>query len=257
MDKTEFLTIYATFENLDVVKQTLPQVIEETRRNDARLIVHDSSVRDRDEKWNYLQDLNRSEDFFLLLSSNLSMAHARNMCLGLGIEQFAPDYVCMLEDDHGYGEGVIPALIDAMREYYGKPAPSGLRYGMFTACSQHTNAKLRDLGGGRAVPDSKDHPFELAGSNSCFRCAPTSHWTGVLRGYDTDEYLISEFQTANLRRRNYHKGFTVLYVGGGELAFSIDGVGRGVSSEERLMLWDNEYCASDARSRFRGKGQRP
>ena len=105
VERASFLTIFATYENLEVVKQTLPAVVAETRANDARLIVHDSSTEGRDEKWRYLRALNADEDFFLLLSSNLSMAHARNMCLQLGIEQYAPDYVCMLEDDHGYRPG--------------------------------------------------------------------------------------------------------------------------------------------------------
>ena len=85
MDKTSFLTIYCSFEQIDVVKLTLPGIIEETKRN----------------------------DFFLLLSSNLSMAHARNMCLQLGQELYAPDYICMLEDDHGYKEGIIIELTKA------------------------------------------------------------------------------------------------------------------------------------------------
>ena len=57
MEKTEFLTIFPTFEKLEVAKETLPSIIEETNRNDAKLIVHDSSVKGRARKWNYLQKL--------------------------------------------------------------------------------------------------------------------------------------------------------------------------------------------------------
>jgi hypothetical protein len=57
MEKTEFLTIFPTFEKLEVVKKTLPSIIEETRKNDAKLLVHDSSVRGRKEKWDYFARL--------------------------------------------------------------------------------------------------------------------------------------------------------------------------------------------------------
>ena len=97
MDKTTFLTIYRTFERFDVVKQTLPGIIEETRRNDGRLIVHDSSVINRDEKWAWLLDLNKENDFFLQLSSNMSSAHVCNMCLQLGQELYAPEYICIID----------------------------------------------------------------------------------------------------------------------------------------------------------------
>jgi len=253
MDKTEFLTIYPTFESLDVVKQTLPSVIAETKRNNARLIVHDSSERGRDEKWQYLMELNRENDFFLLLSTNLSMAHARNMCLQVGQELYAPDYICMIEDDHGFNRGLIPELVAAMKDYYGKPSPNGLRYGMFSACWKHTNANIVKLGGHLAFPSHDSLPFEVGGFNSCFRCAPTSHWNNVLKGYDSDEYLISTYQTRHLRWRNYHKGFTVLFVGNGNLVFDIEAEGRGVTSKDKLNFWDESYTASDRRSQFKGK----
>src|ERR1039457_2720580 len=137
MDKTTFLTIYGSFEQLDVVKQTLPSIIEETKLSNAKLIVHDSSVKNRDEKWEYLKELNKDDDFFLLLSSNLSMAHARNMCLKLGQELYAPDFICMMEDDHGYKPGIIVEMINAMNKWYGKISPNGLRFGLFTGCGFH------------------------------------------------------------------------------------------------------------------------
>ena len=255
--KKQFVIIFPTFERLGVVKRTLPSVIEEVKRNDgAQLIVHDSSVNNRSEKWEYLRHLNRENDFFLILSSNLSMAHARNLCLHLAQEMYAPDYICMVEDDHGFNEGLIPAMVEAMKSYYGKKSPNGLRYGMFTACYKHTHARLEKFSDKYAYPSTENMPFIIGGFNSCFRCAPTSHWDNVLKGYDTDEYPISTFQTANLNWRNYHKGFTVLFVGNGDLVFDVEEEGRGMTSSNRLKLWDDKYCASDPRSKFLGKRSR-
>lgn len=253
MEKTEFLTIFPTFEQLEVVKKTLPSIMEETRINDAKLIVHDSSVKGRREKWDYLLELNKNHDFFLILSNNLSMAHARNMCLQLGQELYAPDYICMLEDDHGFSEGLISELVGAMKRYYGKVSPNGLRYGIFSGCGVHTNAKLIKTEDDHFYPAPDQEPFNLGGFNSCFRCAPTHHWVNVLKGYDTDEYLISTYQTAHIRWRNYHKGFTYLIVNSGKRVFEVKSVGRGMSSDEKLNLWDEKYTASDSRSNYLGK----
>jgi len=256
MDKTTFLTIFPSFENLAVVKQTLPTVIEETRENDAKLIVHDSSVEAKDEKWQYLMGLNQNKDFFLILSDNLSMAHARNMCLHLGQELYTPDYICMIEDDHGFKPGLIRTMIDTMDRYYGKTSPNGLRYGLFTGCHKHNAKKVTTLEDGNSYPDTSNTPMLLGKANSCFRCAPTSHWNNVLKGLDTDEYLISEFQTKNLNLRNYHKGFTMMVVQNGRLTFDVESYGRGFSGDVELRLWDQEYTASDSRSRFSGKKQK-
>lgn len=149
MNKTTFLTIFPSFENLETVKKTLPSVIEETKNNDAQLIVHDSSVKEKRKKWKYLRKLNEKNNFFLILSDNLSSAHARNMLLGLGLELYTPDYVCILEDDHGFKPGTISSLVKAMDKYYGQTSPNGLKYGMFSTCTTHTNAKLKN------VPHSK------------------------------------------------------------------------------------------------------
>jgi len=253
MEKTEFLTIYASFENFETVQQTLPSIVEETGRNDAKLIVHDSSVDNRAEKWAYLQQLKEHADFFLLLSDNLSMAHARNMCLVLGQQLYAPDYICMVEDDHGYRDGFIAAMIDAMKQYYGKISPNGLRYGLFTGCGKHHYAKRHILESGHGCPDIESPPGSLGGANSCCRCAPSAHWQNVLRGYDTDEYLISTYQTRNINFRNYHKGFTTLIVANGEKMFDIERNGRGSTAKTNLKLWDEEYTASDSRSVYLGK----
>jgi len=253
MDQAEFLTIFASFENLAAVKQTLPSVIAETRRHDARLIVHDSSVSCREEKWAYLLDLNQNKEFFLILSDNMSMAHARNMCLQLGRDLFAPAYICMLEDDHGFLPGLIPGMVNAMKNYYGKPSPNGLRYGLFTGCGMHNVHQREVLEDGHAFPRSGLKAELMGRSNSCCRCAPTSHWTDVLKGYDTDEYPISIFQTKNLNLRNYHKGFTAMIVKNGTLMFEIRNHGRGFSAASPTKLWDDDYTASDPRSRFAGK----
>ena len=258
MDKTEFLTIFPTYSNIDVVKQTLPTVIEETvNYENARLIVHDSTEpsHGQQEKWEYLRELEQKHSFFLILSTNLSMAHSRNMCLQVGQELYAPDYICMVEDDHGYKQGLIHTLVNSMKEYYGKVSPNGLRFGMFSGCAKHTNAVLEKLNDKNQYPSSDSDQFSVGGSNSCFRCAPSNHWQSVLKGYDTDEYLISNFQTAGLRWRNYHKGFTVLYVENGDLVFDIEAEGRGETQPGALRLWDKEYSASDKRSRYIGSGK--
>jgi len=263
MQKVEFLTIYATFGNLNVVKKTLPSVLEETHRyGNAKLIVHDSTERThgRDRKWRYLKSLEKKHNFFLLLSSNLSMAHARNMCLHVGQEMFAPDYIVMLEDDHGYKEGFIGVSVDAMKKYYGRYVPgSELRFGMFGGCGKHHIAKRTILNDGNAYPalDAKSGvlggPDKMGAINSCCRIAPTSHWNNVLKGYDTDEYLISTFQTNGINRRNYHKGFNSMIIQNGDYMFDLEEGGRGCS-DTGLRLWDEEYAASDGRSRFKGKG---
>ena len=254
MDKTTFLTIYPSFENLEVVKQTLPSIIEETKNNDAKLIVHDSSVKNREEKWDYLKELNKDSDFFLILSDNMSMAHARNMCLQLGQELYAPDYICMIEDDHGFKKGLITEIIEVMKKYYGKISPNGLRYGLFSGCTKHVHSSnFFKLPNNDLCPESNSEPMALGGANSCFRCSPASHWNNVLKGYDTDEYLISTFQTKNLNFRNYHKGFTTLFLNNGNYVFDIEVEGRGFTTKNNLHLWDEKYTASDKRSQFLGK----
>ncbi len=253
MDKTELLIIFPTFENLGVVEETLPSVISEVRSNDCRLIVHDSSISSRDKKWNFLRRLNKYNDFFLILSDNLSMAHARNMCLNLGQELYAPEYICLLEDDHGFRPGLIQETLKAMKCHYGKVSPNGLRYGLFTGCTKHNGAQKELLPDGNSYPVATTSPDQMGRANSCFRCAPTAHWNNVLKGYDTDEYLISIYQTANLNMRNYFKGFTTMYIQGGALVFDLDNVSRGTGGNGKFKLWDMQYTGSDSRSRFLGK----
>jgi len=251
MDKTNFLTIFKTFERLGVVKQTLPGIVEETRQNDARLIVHDSSVNNRDEKWAYLQELNKNNDFFLILSSNLSSAHVSNMCLSLGQELYSPEYICMVEDDHGFVPGMIRELTDAMKEHYGRVSPNGLRYGLFTGCSVHNTHLIQPTTDGHAFPPADCDPGQMGRANACFRCAPASHWNNVLKGFDTDEYLVSNYQVSNLNRRNYNKGFTAMLLRNGQMCTFIDSPGRGASDKKGLRRWDATYTASDPRSQYK------
>jgi hypothetical protein len=251
MDKTSFLTIFRTFERLENVQRTLLPVIEETKRNDARLIVHDTSVENREEKWNYLKSLNHHDDFFLILSSNMSSAHGTNMCLQLGQELYAPDYICVIEDDHAYTPGAIARLIEIMNFYYGKRAPNGLMFGLFTCCPHHNLQMTAALSDGNRYPGPESDVAQMGRANACFRCAPANHWNQVLKGFDTDEYMISNYQVSNLNRRNYHKGFTSMLVGNGELCSFIDLPGRGASDKQGLRRWDAIYTASDPRSRFK------
>jgi len=250
MQKTEFLTIYPTFENFKIVKKTLPSVLEESMNNNSKVIVHDSSVREKEQKRKYLEGLRSKYDFLLLLSDNISAAHSRNMCLSLGMDLYAPDYTCLLEDDHGYREGTIDALIKAMKEYYGKRSPNGLMYGIFTTCYTHTHASIKKIKGNLGYPliEENADPFTVGGTNNCFRCAPTSHWINVLKFYDTDEYLLSTFQTSQPRWRNYHKGFTAMYVGNRKLEYFVETRGRGMTSKDSKKIWDDCYAASDSRS---------
>ncbi len=258
ISKTEFLTIYATYGSLEVVKQTLPTVIRDTKNyGNAQLIVHDSTQREhgQKEKWQYLRALEEEHGFFLILSTNLSMAHARNMCLQLGQELYAPEYIAMMEDDHGYKPSFIQELVQSMKDYYGKKSRYSLRYGLFTGCTEHAVGDLESIEKcehktGKITKKSSLHINKV---NSCFRCAPTSHWNNVLKGYDTDEYLISYFQTFPLNMRNYNKGFTNFFVKNGELMFSVQAEGRGDTAKDSLRLWDKDFAASDPRSNYIGK----
>jgi len=254
LDKTRFLTIFAAYNDLETIRRTLPSVLDETRRNDAKLIVHDSSDKNRAAIWEWLLELNRSNDFFLLLTSNMSMADARNMCMRTGIDLFGPEYVCMLEDDHGFQLGLIPAMVSAMKKHYGNRSPNGLRYGLFTGCREcfahHAYILTED---GHAYPSPDNIPLALGGVNSCFRCAPTSHWISVLKGYDPDEYMISNFQTRNCNFRNYHNGFTTLIVQNGELGFRVDRRGRGYTRAAEERPYDPEFTKSDSRSVYHGQ----
>jgi len=259
MRQAEMVVIFPTFEDVDTVKKTLPSVLEECRRSGAALIVHDASEKNRDEMWSYLQSVCNGDGVFLILTSPISMAAARNMCLKTALSLYAPTYICMLEDDHGFHPGAVDALVSAMRQYYGTRAPNGLRFGLFSGCLHcwRDLHKFSALPDGHVYPDTDNQLHALGGANSCFRCAPTSHWQNVLEGYDPDEYMISNWQTRHLNFRNYHRGFTSLYVEGGDISFTVDRVGQGYTQEARLRRWDEDYTASDPRSRYYGKPGSP
>lgn len=252
MDTAGFLTIYATFEAPDLVREVLPSVVEETVRAGARLIVHDCSVRHRAQVDALLADLGAPPEVFVVRTDRLSMAHARNLCLGLGIDLFAPEFIAMLEDDHGYRPGFIDAAVGAMRAHFGRPAPNGMRFGLFSGCAAHAREpSTLAVEGGHTCPGPDSPPKILGGANSCCRIAPTHHWLGVLRGYDLDGYPISNFQTSPLNLRNYHRGFTRVTIAGGALMWHADRPGRGVTDAQDQRLWDPEFAAADPRARFR------
>jgi hypothetical protein len=141
-------------------------------------------------------------------------------------------------------------MVAAQKKHYGKEAPNGLRYGLFTGCLLHHNVALHSLPDGNAYPDWDTPPLRLGGVNSCMRCAPTHHWLSVLKGYDLDEYPISRFQTGPSLMRNYHRGFTVMVVGGGQYVFEVNRAGRGVTAaKETTPLWDDFYTRSDRRAK--------
>jgi len=225
LSKVELAVIFATYGNLSVVKQALPTVVQETARNNAALIIHDSTDPGdgRDEKWNHLKRVSHNnKHVFLLLSDNMSMGHARNTCLYLAQELFIPDYICIMEDDHRLEVGALKSTLSAMKRHYGKRAPNGLLFGLFTVCNSCRGGPRAKFEGHLFPKLHGNDIGSLGGTNSCFRCAPTSHWNNVLKGYDTDEYLISQYQTRNLNHRNYNKGFTTLIVAGGSKAKRIE-----------------------------------
>jgi hypothetical protein len=259
MPSAELTVIFPTFEDVETVLQTLPSVVQECRRSGAALIVHDASVKNRGEMWSRLQAICDGEREFLLLTSPISMAAARNLCLETALTLFTPSYICMLEDDHGLRPGAIPRLIEAMKTHYGQPAPNGLRFGLFSGCQRcwQEHFSCAQLPDGHGYPEAESPPWILGGANSCFRCAPTSHWQNVLKGYDVDEYMISNYQTRNANLRNYNRGYTTLYVDGGDLAFSVDRVGQGYTQAPELPRWAENFTASDRRSRFAGRSEGP
>lgn len=251
MDHHDFVTIYTSFNDLNVVQRVLPGIIEECRRTRSALLVHDCSTRDTDATWAWLREQGEAHGFFHLFSGRMPFAHARNMCLQLAIEMYTPQYICMLEDDHGYQPGAVSALREQMQATYGQRSPNGLRYGLYSICPDCWGPPFRetclDAGGGHVTPHPDNEPWQLGGANSCCRAAPTSHWQAVLKGYDPDEYPISFFQTKNLNLRNYHRGFTAMYVGGGELVHREDRPGAGVAMAN--VRFDDQFTASDRRSK--------
>lgn len=252
MDKAEFATVFCTFGAIDSVRVTLPTVIAETARTGARLLVHDCSTPEagRDEKWTWLRELSAQHDFFLFLSSPMSMAASRNFAMRFAIQQWLPEYLCLMEDDHGYREGFIPLMTEAMRRHYGKRAPNGFHFGLFSGCTHHWGEPSGTLPDGGIYPTTEAGQLRIGGPNSCMRCAPTHHWQEVLHGYDLDDFPISCFQTGPSLLRNYHRGFTTMIVGGGAYVFEVERPGRGVTDEGETALWTDDRSARDPRAVF-------
>lgn len=251
MKKIKFLTIFTTFGKLDIVEKTLQSVVDDTNSNDAAVIVFDSTnTEDRAKKWDYLlKNFDNKENVFLILSSNTSLSLARNTCLYLGQKMFMPDFICMIDDDHGFKPGMITKLIHSMDNYYGKTAPNNLKFGLFTGCNKHRNGPREKIDN-HLYPSSNNNPGSLGGTNGCFRCAPTQHWNNVLNGYSIDEYLISYYQSGSMSINNYNRGFTTLIVDSGNSCFSIDNEGRGDSTKQDKR-WDDLFTASDKRAKYR------
>jgi len=253
MASADFVTIYTSFNDLNAVQSVFPLVLAETKRSNAALIVHDCSTVETESTWKYYQEMAAKHGFVHLFSNRIPFAIARNTCLSLALEMFSPQYISMLEDDHGYGEGAIDALRAAMRNHYGQTSPNGLKYGLFSLCPDHWGEDFRKSchpdGAGNLYPGPETPPMQLGGANSCCRCAPASHWMTVLKGYDADEYPISFYQTRNLNFRNYHKGFTTMYVGGGEMIQYLDRPGNGVNLAN--VVFDDDYTLSDPRTRVK------
>ncbi len=253
---SEFATVYCCFEDVETVGKMLPTVLRASERSGAAVVVVDSSVRNRAAMGALLAELGRGKSFFLAHTDPISMGLARNLGLWLALELHAPTYLCMLEDDHGYADDTIPQLIQAMQTYYGKPSATGLRFGMFTTCpycwgDEYLHNLVAVDGGPHLMADTaRVPPLMAGGTNSCFRCAPTTHWLSVLKGYDTDEYPISTFQTAGLNLRNYHKGYATLVVGGGRLCVRHDREGRGFTTERGNRPFHEQFSRRDPRSGF-------
>jgi len=248
MEKTDFLTVFCTYGRLEVVKQTLPSIIKETESNNAKLIVHDC-IEDNGrhlDKWSYLDSLQKNHDFLLILSGRMPMAHSRNMCMHLGIDLYLPKYIALLEDDHGYKEGFIVSIISLMKSYYGKKLDNGLLAGMFSGCGVHYYGEKEHTLDGHVYPNiNQTNNGMVGGLNSCCRVAPTTHWQNVLKGYDLDEYPISEYQTSGLNHRNYNRGFSTMILEGGDKMFMVPNKGRSDTKP-----WDNRFTASDPRKQI-------
>lgn len=249
----DLVTIYTSRNDLDIVRRVLPGILAEAERTGTAVIVHDSSTKDTATTWEWYRALSETHKFFYIFTGQIPFAMARNMALSTAIEMYTPQYVCMLEDDHGYRPGAVDALRQAMKSHYGMPSPNGLRYGLFSLCpfcwGEKFHQNCNSDGAGNLYPPAETEPMQLGGANSCCRCAPVSHWLSVLKGHDPDEYPISFYQTRNLNWRNYHRGFTTLYVGGGRLVHREERPGTGANMLN--VRFDDRFTASDRRSATR------
>ena len=254
VEPTSFVTIYCTYEDVDAPRQMLPGIVAESIRTNSAIVMHDSSVENEKEIAAVANENRGNSKFFFMHTDVVSMAVARNLALYVALEKYVPEYICMIEDDHGFREGLIDAMVEAMKRYYGAETSGGLRFGLFTACpfcwgEWYVNELMMTEDGHGYVDTSKVPEMQAGGANSCFRCAPTRHWLSVLKGYDTDEYPISPFQTSGLNFRNYHKGFTALVVKCGQLVERVERSGRGFTAGKQERPFDVKYTRRDPRSR--------
>jgi glycosyltransferase involved in cell wall biosynthesis len=255
IEKHRLLVVINTFNDLDTIKLTLPSVVADATPHSAKVVVHDCSTENREEIRSWLSRFADESGIFLIMSSRLSLGDARNMAVTTGISLFFPDYICVLEDDHGFKPGMTEALLHAMESHYGRRAPNGMVFGLFSGCPHCWEPPFRTvpLDENDSLPAPDVDPFQLGGANSCFRAAPTAHWQNVLKGYDSDEYMISYWQTKNLNLRNYNNGFTTRYVGNGDLIFRVGRVGQGSTQVAEKRAWDPNFAKSDPRANFYGK----
>jgi hypothetical protein len=248
MNQKDFVTIFPTIGSLDVVEKTLPSVLEESSKNNACVIVRENSFKYTD-KIEWLLELDKKyECMWLMVTGLVSVSTTLNTCLYLAKEMYNPKYISFIEDDHGYNKGFIPEMMHMIDSYYGKKSPTGLSYGMFSGCNKHIDKIDLDKIDGNLYPTLKNDPNVLGGHCACCICTYTSHWDSVLKGYDSDEYLLSSFQTKSLRNRNYNKGYTYM-ISGKSIMNYIDRIGRGGTTDKKLRRWDPKYSKSDKRSK--------
>lgn len=249
MNQKEFLTVFNSFEDLETIRQTLPTVVAESKAADAALVIHDCSLKNRPEIRKFIEGF-ESDTVFVVFSSRLDQANSRNLAINLGMRLFAPEYIATIEDDHGYHPGFVRKMTEAMRTWYGKEAPTGMRFGLFSGCPRCWEGKVRY----EKLPDGNLYPVRdgeetgkvyLGGVNACCRVAPVRHWETVLGRFDPDEWPVSGYQPSQMNLRNYNNGFTGMVIDGGDAMFSVDRVGRGVSQDLSKRPYHPKYTKSD------------
>ena len=241
-----------------MLRKTLPSFVDEFRDHSARLVLYDCSSGDEAEAVRRLVKEQQAPDtLFLMQSDNVSASVARNTAFSLCKNNFNPWILGFVEDDHVLKRGFLDYAATAVQDLYNKPSSNGLRIGLFSACSQCNGGKRSFENDNKDFVRSADEdPGLLGGVNACCRFSLTQHWDNVLKDWDVDEYLISEYQTNGIGRRNYNKGYCAAILKNGEFMDELFQDGRGTSSSSSLKLWDNGFTASDGRANFIGKDKR-
>jgi len=248
---SEFVIIFPTIGSLDIVKKTLPTVLNEAKSTGNKVIVRENTFKYK-EKIEWLQSLEKQYNcMHLMVTSLMSVAVTLNICLEFAQNSYNPKYICWMEDDHGFKSGFINSMIKTMDKYYNKTnSNTGLRYGIFSGCVDHVSGlHLNTLSDGNYYPNLKNKTKWMGGSTACMTCSTIQHWVNVLKGYDVDEYTLSSVQTMSIRDRNYNRGYTYMLVNNG-LCFSVDRYGRGATTKESIRRWDPKYTKSDKRSKY-------